>query len=69
MPADVRALREAGYGEAQIVAITLYVALRLALSTVNAALGARPDLELARDAPPPVRDAVTFGRPPDVVHD
>ena len=59
---DVQALRDAGYDDAQIFAITVFVALRIAFSTVNDALGARPDLRLAEAAPAPVRDAVTFGR-------
>ncbi len=61
--ADVQALRDAGYDEAQIFALTAYVGLRIAFSTVNDALGARPDHQLAHSAPAPVRDAVTFGRP------
>ena len=60
---DVEALRAAGYDDAQILAITVYVALRIAFSTVNDALGARPDRELAAAAPEAVRAAVTFGRP------
>jgi SAM-dependent methyltransferase/alkylhydroperoxidase family enzyme len=60
---DVGALREAGFDDEQIFAITLFVALRIAFSTVNDALGARPDRHLAASAPPPVRDAVTYGRP------
>jgi uncharacterized peroxidase-related enzyme len=59
---DVQALRDAGYDDAQIVAITSYVALRIAFATVNDALGARPDHELRESSPAPVRDAVTFGR-------
>ncbi len=59
---DVQALRDNGYNDEQIVAITVFVALRIAFSTVNDALGARPDRELAEAAPPAVRDAVTFGR-------
>ena len=39
----------------QIFAITTFVALRLAFSTVNDALGARPDRELADAVPEPVR--------------
>jgi alkylhydroperoxidase family enzyme len=62
---DVEALRVAGYGDEQIVALTVYVALRIAFSTVNDALGARPDRELVESAPGPVRDVVTFGRPAD----
>ena len=61
---DVDALRDVGFTDAQILAITAFVALRLAFSTVNDALGARPDRELVDGVPPQVRDAVTFGRPP-----
>ncbi|HYU02430.1 MAG TPA: hypothetical protein VEL02_01180, partial [Jatrophihabitantaceae bacterium] len=57
-----QALRDAGYDDAQIVAITAYVALRIAFATVNGALGARPDHELNETAPAAVRDAVTYGR-------
>jgi len=64
-PADVQRLRDAGYPDAQIVAITLFVGLRIAFSSVNDALGAHPDAELAGAAPPEVRAAVTFGRPVD----
>jgi SAM-dependent methyltransferase/alkylhydroperoxidase family enzyme len=60
---DVQALRDAGFDDRQIFAITFYVALRIAFSTVNDALGVRPDHQLAGSAPGPVRDAVTFGRP------
>lgn len=62
--ADVEALRQAGLDDAQILAVTVFVALRLAFSTVNDALGARPDPELAAQAPAEVRAAVTFGRSP-----
>lgn len=62
-PEQVEALRDAGYDDAQILAITTFVALRMAFSTVNAALGARPDPELVERAPGPVRAAVTYGRP------
>ncbi len=61
--ADVDALREAGYDDDTIFAITLFVAIRIAFSTVNDALGARPDPELGDAVPQPVRDAVTYGRP------
>ena len=61
--AEVQALRDAGFDDAQIFAITVYVALRIAFSTVNDALGARPDRRLADSVPAPVRAAVTFGRP------
>jgi len=60
---DVQALRDAGYDDGQIFAITVFVALRIAFSTVNDALGSRPDRELGVTVPAPVRDAVTFGRP------
>lgn len=62
---DVQALRDAGFDDAAIVALTHFVALRLAFSTVNDALGAHPDQALADAVPPEVRDAVTWGRPPD----
>ena len=62
-PADVQALREAGLGDGQIFAITAFVALRLAFSTINDSLGAQPDAELAHAVPREVREAVTYGRP------
>ncbi len=62
--ADVQGLRAAGFDQDQVFAITGYVALRIAFSTVNDALGARPDKELAREVPSEVRDAVRFGRLP-----
>jgi alkylhydroperoxidase family enzyme len=62
-PDDVSALRDAGYTDRQIFALTLYVSLRVAFSSVNDALGARPDAELVERASDPVRAAVTFGRP------
>lgn len=61
--ADVQALRDAGFDDAQIFAITVFVALRLAFSTINDALGAEPDAGLRQIVPEAVRDAVTFGRP------
>ena len=63
-PDDVQALREAGFDDAQIFEITVFVALRLAFSTVNAALGVLPDQELDDAAPPAVREAISYGRPP-----
>jgi len=56
-------LRDAGYDDPQILAITLFISLRMAFSTVNDALGARPDRELHDAVPPQVRAAVTWGRP------
>jgi uncharacterized peroxidase-related enzyme len=63
--ADVQGLRDAGYSDAQIFAMTAYVALRIAFSTINDALGARPDSALRISAPDAVLDAVTYGRPID----
>jgi alkylhydroperoxidase family enzyme len=60
----VAELREAGFDERQIFALTFFVALRLAFSTVNDTLGATPDVELADRVPPGVRAVVTFGRTP-----
>jgi len=60
---DVDALRAVGYDDRQIFALTLYVAMRVAFSTVNDALGATPDSELVARVPAAVRSAVTYGRP------
>lgn len=62
-PTDVQALRDAGLNDEQIFAITTFVALRVAFSTVNDALGAHPDPQLVANLPKEVVDAVTFGRP------
>ncbi len=62
--ADVQALRDAGFTDQQVVAITAYVAGRIAFSTVNDALGAVPDAELMPRVPEPVRAVVDWGRPP-----
>jgi alkylhydroperoxidase family enzyme len=62
-PEQVDALRAAGFDDREIFEATLLLSLRLAFSTVNDALGAQPDRQLADAAPVPVRDAVTFGRP------
>lgn len=56
--ADLEPLREAGFTDPEIFAITVFVALRIAFSTVNNALGARPDDRLRADAPESVRRAV-----------
>jgi uncharacterized peroxidase-related enzyme len=63
--ADVQALRDAGFSDAQIFTITVFVALRLAFSTVNDALGLPPDAALRSTTPHAILDAVTFGRPID----
>jgi uncharacterized peroxidase-related enzyme len=62
-PADIAELRAAGLGDGQIFAITAFVALRLAFSTINDSLGAQPDAQLAESLPREVREAVTYGRP------
>jgi uncharacterized peroxidase-related enzyme len=61
--ADVQELRDAGLDDGQIFAVTAFVALRLAFSTINDALGAQPDAQLAQSLPAEVRGAVTYGRP------
>jgi len=63
-PGDVQALRDAGFDDARIAALSVYVALRIAFSTVNDALGARPDRQLVAAAPEQVRTVVSYGRPP-----
>ncbi len=67
--ADLQRLRDAGFDEEQIFAITTFVALRLAFSSINDALGARPDLRLGSSTPEPVVSAVTFGRPLESDHE
>jgi cytochrome P450/alkylhydroperoxidase family enzyme len=62
---DVQPLRDVGFDDSQIFAITAFVALRLAFSTVNDALGTVPDRELRVALPEAVRSAVTFGRRED----
>ncbi len=62
-PADIQALRDSGLDDGQIFAITAFVALRLAFSTINDSLGAQPDAQLVQSVPPQVREAVTYGRP------
>jgi uncharacterized peroxidase-related enzyme len=62
-PEQVASLRAAGFDDPEIFEATLLLSLRLAFSTVNDALGAQPDRQLADAVPAPVREAVTFGRP------
>ncbi|MGE0139696.1 MAG: hypothetical protein AB7L17_18690 [Ilumatobacteraceae bacterium] len=59
---DVESLRAAGYTDEQIFGITVYVALRLAFSTINGALGASPDAALRELVPEVVQASVTWGR-------
>ena len=65
--ADVDELRSAGFSDADIFAMTAFVGLRIAFSTVNDTLGAQPDGELRGFSPPEVIAAVDFGRP--IAHD
>jgi uncharacterized peroxidase-related enzyme len=60
---DVDDLRAAGFSDADVFAMTVFVALRLAFSTVNDALGSQPDPELRSFSPPEVIAAVDYGRP------
>ncbi len=62
---NIQHLRSAGFSDAQIFAITAYVAGRLAFSTINDALGAQPDRELAESVPPEILDVVRYGRSSD----
>jgi uncharacterized peroxidase-related enzyme len=61
---DVDELRAAGLSDREIFEATVFAAFRLAFSTVNNALGIRPDWQVAAAAPPEVRSAVTYGRAP-----
>jgi len=61
-PEDVDRLRRVGLTDRHIFEVTMLVAWRLAFSTVNDALGAQPDAQLAQRAPAEVRSAVSFGR-------
>jgi alkylhydroperoxidase family enzyme len=60
----VARLREVGLGDREIFEATALVAFRLAFSTINDALGAAPDKQLADAAPDPIRAAVSYGRAP-----
>jgi len=62
--ADVEQLRDAGLGEQEIFEATVWIGMRLGFSTINDALGIRPDRELARRVPKLVGDSVKFGRAP-----
>ncbi len=63
--ADIQTLRDADWTDHQIFGITAFVALRLAFSTVNDALGAHPDADYRSLTPSSVLKAVTYGRPLD----
>ncbi len=60
---DVAKLRREGFTDRQIFAITVYLGLRIAFSTVNDALGVHPDHQLATGTPAEVVAAVGYGRP------
>jgi len=62
--ADVDRLREAGFSDREIFEATVFIAFRLAFSTVNDALGIAPDWQVAAAVPAQVRDSVNFGRVP-----
>ena len=62
---QVAALREGGFDDRAIFGLTFFVALRVAFSTVNDALGATPDPELLERTPQQLIDAVSFGRLPE----
>ncbi len=55
--ADVEELLRVGFDSAQILRLTLFIALRVAFSTVNGALGARAEQEYVDLVDPAVRDA------------
>lgn len=59
----MQVLRDAGFDDGQVFAITALVALRVAFSTVNDALGARPDAAYRSTLSQALLDAVTYGRP------
>jgi uncharacterized peroxidase-related enzyme len=59
---DVDHLRRVGLTDQEIFDVTAFVAFRVAFSTVNDALGAQPDRQLAAAAPSAVRESVVYGR-------
>jgi uncharacterized peroxidase-related enzyme len=59
---DIAALRKVGLGDREIFEATAFIAFRLAFSTINDALGAAPDKQLADGTPALVRAAVSYGR-------
>jgi uncharacterized peroxidase-related enzyme len=60
---DVDLLRTAGLNDQEIFEATALAAFRVAFSTINDALGANPDAELAQQVSADVREAVRYGRP------
>jgi uncharacterized peroxidase-related enzyme len=63
-PEDLQELRDTGLTDEQIFAITAFVALRMAFSTINDALGVIPDAQLVESLPRAVTKSVTYGRLP-----
>jgi uncharacterized peroxidase-related enzyme len=61
---DIARLREVGLGDREIFEATAFIGFRLAFSTINDALGAAPDKQLADAAADVIRAAVTYGRAP-----
>lgn len=57
-------LREVGFDDAQIFAMTVYVSLRIAFAVVNDGLGVPPDSQLIEKLPAQLSQAITFGRRP-----
>jgi alkylhydroperoxidase family enzyme len=57
-------LKAAGLADREVFEATVYIAFRLAFSTVNDALGAQPDSLLVAETPPDVRASATCGRQP-----
>jgi alkylhydroperoxidase family enzyme len=55
-------LRDAGLTEREIFEATAWIGFRLGFSTINDALGTKPDAQLLERVPVPVREAVSFGR-------
>lgn len=60
---EVQRLRAAGLDDRDIFSATVFLAMRLAFSTVNSALGVTPDAQLLADAPDEVAEVVAYGRP------
>ena len=61
-PDDIARLRDRGITDREIFEATVWVAFRIAFSTVNDALGAAPDPELIAATPTVIRDVISFGR-------
>jgi uncharacterized peroxidase-related enzyme len=62
--ADIDRLHSTGLSDREIFEATVFIAFRLAFSTVNDALGIAPDWQVAAAAPPQVRASVDYGREP-----